>query len=242
MELPRGPDIDRGNDRPANLPEGDSTSFASHPAASSLSRLRSSAKSFQLDVLLLKLLAISASLCDELWPMVRSNVPELPSVPHIGQRCDNPGAGSAAFHSHQQAFACVFVDQVEEPHAASTLCPCAHEIVAPHMVPMVGHSRTHEPSLSHSQPRGLCFRGNGAAMFVGGTDALENSFGRSVYGSDGRGVADLLVRGHGARFPDLLRDVRGEPAPRGNLGSCTWRAVVFTTSQLRRGRRWQASF
>jgi hypothetical protein len=61
---------------------------------------------------------------------------------HVGQRCDNPGAGSAAFRSHQQAFARVFVDQVEEPHAASTLCPCAHEVLSPHMVPM-GRAQPH---------------------------------------------------------------------------------------------------
>jgi hypothetical protein len=44
-----------------------------------------------------------------------------------------------------QAFARVFVDQVEDAYAAAIMCPCAHEVVAPYMVRMHGpepHTRT----------------------------------------------------------------------------------------------------
>ena len=54
---------------------------------------------------------------------------------HVGQRRDNPGAGPAAFRTHQQALARVFVDQVEKPYAAAVMRPSADEVVAPYMVP-----------------------------------------------------------------------------------------------------------
>src|SRR5438270_2146859 len=63
----------------------------------------------------------------------------------IGQRRDDPGTGPAAFRSHQQAFARVFVDQVEDAHTSAIVCPCAHEVVAPHVITMSGpqpHART----------------------------------------------------------------------------------------------------
>jgi hypothetical protein len=47
--------------------------------------------------------------------------------------------------THQQAFARVFIDQVEEPYAAAVMRPRADEIVAPHMVAMrrpEPHART----------------------------------------------------------------------------------------------------
>jgi len=56
----------------------------------------------------------------------------------IRQRRDDPGTGPAAFRSHQQAFARVFIDQVEQPYTAAIMCPCAHEVVAPYMVRMHG--------------------------------------------------------------------------------------------------------
>ena len=54
---------------------------------------------------------------------------------HISQRSDDPGTGPAAFCTHQQALARVFVDQVEKPYAAAVMRPRADEVVAPHMVP-----------------------------------------------------------------------------------------------------------
>ena len=53
----------------------------------------------------------------------------------VGQCGDDPGSGPAAFRTYQQAFAGMFIDQVEQPYAATIMRPCADEAVAPHMVP-----------------------------------------------------------------------------------------------------------
>ena len=55
-------------------------------------------------------------------------------TPFITMTSANPGAGSAAFSTHQKALARVFIDQVEQPYAAAIMRPCADEVVTPHMV------------------------------------------------------------------------------------------------------------
>src|SRR5471030_1876541 len=69
----------------------------------------------------------------------------------IGQRRDDPGGGPAAFRTHQQALARVFVDQVEQPYAAAIMCSCADEVVTPHMVPPL-RSQPHAGAIVEPQP------------------------------------------------------------------------------------------
>src|ERR1700750_1829801 len=75
------------------------------------------------------------------------------SLPHhyIGQRSDHLRAGPAPLGADQQALTRVFVDQVQDAYTAPIVCPCTHEIVAPHVVG-VGRPQSHTRAILEPQP------------------------------------------------------------------------------------------
>ena len=70
---------------------------------------------------------------------------------HVSQRGDHPGTRPAAFCTHHQALPRVLIDQVEDAYTAAIVGSCAHEVVAPYMVRVLG-PEPHARSIVEPQP------------------------------------------------------------------------------------------
>src|SRR5437762_5864600 len=85
---------------------------------------------------------------------------------HVSQRGDHPGTRPAAFCTHHQALPRVLIDQVEDAYTAAIVGSCAHEVVAPYMVRVLG-PEPHARSIVEPQPTTwLLLLGCSARSFV----------------------------------------------------------------------------
>src|ERR1700757_4539067 len=79
--------------------------------------------------------------------MFRNSLPDH----DIGHGADHFRRTPAPLSTDQQALSRVLIDQVQDAHTAAIVRPCAHEVVAPHMI-CVCRSQPHARSIVEPQP------------------------------------------------------------------------------------------
>lgn len=80
---------------------------------------------------------------------------EFPSDHDVGQSTDQPGTLPAPFPTDQQALPRGLVDQIQQSYCSSIMCPCTHEVIAPHVVGVRRPEPDAEFIVSHSLLRGF---------------------------------------------------------------------------------------